>query len=132
MCNYVLAKSLTGEEIAHELITVLQVQYGVGTSTLLPAMHDRASTNTLAMTTVKVLYPEIVDVGCFGHTLDHVGKRFCTPTLNEFNWINRWEVVDLMFGDILPFLEEIKTWVQQHAPRCLPLCKMRRKEWHYW
>ena len=84
-----LAKSLSGEEIARELITVLQVQYGVSAGTLLAAMHDRASTNTLAMTTVKVLYPEIVDVGCFSHTLDHVGERFCTPTLNEFvtNWI---------------------------------------------
>ena len=84
-----LAKSLTGEEIARELITVLQAKYGISAGTLLASMHDRASTNAVALTTAKVLYPEIVDVGCFSHTLDHVGEWFSTPTLNEFvtNWI---------------------------------------------
>ena len=52
-------------------------------------MHDRAATNTVAMSTVKVLYPDIFDVGCFSYTLDHVGERFSTPVLSEFatNWV---------------------------------------------
>ena len=108
-------------------------------STRKKSMHD--STNTVAMSTVKVLYPDIVDVGCFSHTLDHVGEHFRTPTLNEFvtNWLtlfahspkarlawrsrtgksvrtysktrwwSQWEVIEqmlVMFGDILPFLED--------------------------
>ena len=84
-----LAKSLTGEEIARELISVLQALYEISVGGLLAAMHDRASNNTVAMSTVKVLYPDILDVGCFSHTLDHVGETFSTPTLNEFvtNWL---------------------------------------------
>ena len=82
-----LAKCLTGEEIARELISVLQVGYR---SAIIGYMHDRASTNNVAMTTVKVLYSEILDVGCFSHTINHVREKFCTPTLIEFviAWIN--------------------------------------------
>ena len=79
-----LAKSLTGEEIARQLISVLQVEYGIGPATLVDSMYDRTSTNFMAMSTLKVLYPDIFDISCFSHTIDHVGERFCTPTINEF------------------------------------------------
>ena len=79
-----LAKSMTGEEIACELISVLQVQYDVGSSSLIAAMHDRASVNNLAMSFVRVMYPSILDIGCFSHTLDNAGGKFNTPTLNEY------------------------------------------------
>ena len=36
------------------------------------------------MSTLKVLYPEILDIGCFSHTIDHVGEKFCILVLNEF------------------------------------------------
>lgn len=79
-----LAKSMTGEEIACELISVLQVQYDVGSSSLIAAMHDRASVNNVAMSFVRVMYPSILDIGCFSHTLDNAGGKFNIPTLNEF------------------------------------------------
>ena len=44
----------------------------------------RASVNGVAMKTLKVIYPNVLDVGCFSHTLDHVGGRFQTPNLSEF------------------------------------------------
>ena len=75
-----LVKSMTGEERARELVNVLSVEYGIGVTNsveygigvtkLLAAMHDRASANTLAMTTIKVLYSNLLDVGCYSHTLD--------------------------------------------------------------
>ena len=77
-----LAQSMTGEEVARELISVLK--YSVKSELLLAAMRDRASVNNLAMQTVKVVYPLIVDIGCFSHTLDHVGDNFITPNLKEF------------------------------------------------
>ena len=40
-----LSKSMTGEEVARELISVLSVQYGVQSKFLLGAMRDRASVN---------------------------------------------------------------------------------------
>lgn len=43
-------------------------------------MRDRAATKNGAL---KVLYPNCVDIGCFSHTLDHVGEKFQTPVLEE-------------------------------------------------
>ena len=71
-----LEKSLTGEEIARELITVLSVSYGINPSLVLSAMRDGASTNNVAMQTLNVLYSHIFDVKCFSHTLDRVGNHF--------------------------------------------------------
>ena len=53
-------------------------------------MRDRASTTNVAMNTLKIVYPLIVDIGCFSHTIDHVGGCFNTPTLSEFitSWIS--------------------------------------------
>ena len=80
----ILAKSMTGEEVARELINVLSMRYGITSDRLFATMRDRASVNNLAMQTVKVVYPLMVDIGCFSHTLDHVGEKFVTPTLKEF------------------------------------------------
>lgn len=53
-------------------------------------MHDRASCNAVAMRTIKIVFPCIVDVGCFSHTLDLVGSKFSTPVLSSFMiwWIS--------------------------------------------
>ena len=48
-------------------------------SNLLAAMHDRASVNSVAVRTLKVLYPNVLNIGCFSHTIDHVGDNFDTP-----------------------------------------------------
>ena len=79
-----------GEEIARELINILSVTLGIQSHLVLAPMRDRASVNNLAMRTVKVIYPNILDVGCFPHTLDIVGEKFNTPTLNTFSshWIS--------------------------------------------
>ena len=58
-------KSMMREEITRELINTCSVQYGIPPKLLLAAMHDRASSNNIAMRTVKVVYPFPVDVGCF-------------------------------------------------------------------
>ena len=79
-----LQKSLNGEEIAREIINILSVKMGISSELLLAAMRDRASTNNLAMRTVSIIYPKMLDVGCFSHALDHVGEKFKTPTLDSF------------------------------------------------
>ena len=71
-----LSKSLAGEEIARELISVLSVNFSIRSTNLLASMRDRASMNNVATQTLKVVYPTIVDVGCFSHTIDHVGEKF--------------------------------------------------------
>lgn len=60
-----LATSLKGEEVARELLVVLSTTLGVKPGNLLAAMRDRAAVNGAAMKTAKVLYPNLLDVGCF-------------------------------------------------------------------
>ena len=60
-----LVKSMSGEEIAREIVNTLSVEYGVSVDRILATMHDRASANEAAVRTLRVLYPNILDVGCF-------------------------------------------------------------------
>ena len=85
-----LAKSLTGEEVARQLISTLSTELGIPSHLLIATMRDRASVNNVAIRTLSILYPQLIDIGCFSHTLDHVGENFKTPILNEFisAWIN--------------------------------------------
>ena len=83
-----LKKSMTGEELARLLITTLSTSLGTESNLLIAATRDRASVN-VAIQTLSLVYPIMLDVGCFSHTLDHVGERFNTPVLHEFSrlWI---------------------------------------------
>ena len=86
-----LQRSLTGEEIARELISTLSVEDHVTPTALFACMRDRAALqHNVALQTLKVVYPNKVDVGCFSHTIDHVGEKFETPVLDEFMsaWIS--------------------------------------------
>ena len=85
-----LVKSMTGEEIARELINTLSAQYSIGSDLLVAAMHDRAACNMVALRTLTVVFPKLVDVGCFSHTLDLVRGNFTTPHLSSFMvwWIS--------------------------------------------
>ncbi len=85
-----LAKSITGEELARQLITVVATELSIAPNMVLAAMRDRASVNDVAMRTISIVYNQILDVGCFSHTLDHVGERMRTPILDDFTkaWIS--------------------------------------------
>ena len=52
-------------------------------------MRDGSAVHDIAMTTLKVLYLNVLDVGCFSHTTDNSGGHFYTPVLDEFihNWL---------------------------------------------
>lgn len=86
----ILVKTMTGEEIARELISILQVNYDINSNKLVACMHDRASVNGAAMRTIKVVFPLVADIGCYSHTLDLVGEKFDLPVLDDFVrlWIN--------------------------------------------
>ena len=57
-----LAKSLTGEEVAREMINILSVQYGIESKYLLGAMRDGAGVNNVAMHVVNIVYPHALDI----------------------------------------------------------------------
>ena len=50
---------------------------------VLEAMRDCASVN-VATRTISIIYNQMLDVGCFSHTLDHVDERMRTPISDEF------------------------------------------------
>ena len=76
-----LAKPMNTDELACEVISVLQVVYGISSNQLLACMHDRASVNGAAMRTIKVVFPSLVDIGCYSHTIDLAGEKFDVPVV---------------------------------------------------
>ena len=52
-------------------------------------MRDCASVNNVAVVSIVILYPSAIDIGCFSHTLSHVGKKFNVPVLAKF--MKHWE-----------------------------------------
>ena len=40
------------------------------------------------MRTLKIVYPNVIDIGCFSHAFDRVGEHFKIPILTEF--ISYW------------------------------------------
>ena len=79
----ILVKSMNGDELAREVISILLVGYGISSNQLLACMNDRASVNCAAMHTIKVVFPLLVDIGCYSHTIDLVGEKFDVPVLDE-------------------------------------------------
>ena len=55
------------------------MQYSISSNLVVAMMHDRAACNVVALRALKVVYPMLVDVGCFSHTLDLVGKNSLFP-----------------------------------------------------
>ena len=53
-------------------------------------MRDQSTVNSTAVRIMKIAYPQLIDIGCFPHIIDHVGEHFVAPNLSEFvsNWIS--------------------------------------------
>ena len=79
-----LEKSLCGEELAREFISVLSVKYSVATNQLIACVRDWSTVNNTAVRILKTVYPQLIDIGCFSHTTDHIDEHFVTPNLSEF------------------------------------------------
>ena len=67
-----VTKPMNGEELAHQLLSTLSVDFSIPPSSLLAAARDRAFVNNVAIRHLKILYPNLVDIGCSSHTPDHV------------------------------------------------------------
>ena len=57
---HLLAKTMCGDEIARELVTILSTELSIPPEKLLAAMRDRASSNRVAVRTLKVVYPHLL------------------------------------------------------------------------
>ena len=85
-----LTKNMMGEEIVREIINALFVHYSIGSNLIMALMHDKAACNTVALRTLKVVYPMLVRIGCFSHTHDLVREKFCIPLLSSVTiwWVS--------------------------------------------
>ena len=86
-----LAKSVNKEELLLLAREVLSTELEVMANCLLTSIHDRAAVNTAVMRTISILYPSVMNIGCFSHTVDNIGDRFAVPTLDKF--MKQWETM---------------------------------------
>ena len=86
----VLAKSLKANQLAQCLIQSLAVEYSIRPGVLLAAMKDGAAVNHAALEQVKFFFPQLLDITCFSHTIDNVGKHFEFRVLDRFSqlWVS--------------------------------------------
>ena len=84
-----LAKPVTGDELAREFLTVLSTELGGSCKNLLSCMTDGASVNGKAMRTIEIMYPKVMNITYFSHALDLVGSMFMIPNLDKFtkHWV---------------------------------------------
>ena len=86
---HVLEKSLSANELAIDIITILCTGLQIPTSTIICAIWDSASANGTAVRPMKeVMFPSVMNIICVSHTLDNVGRHMETPLLNKF--LQRW------------------------------------------
>ena len=85
----VCSKSVNAHELAQVLNQCLSVDYEVRANSFLAAMRDSASVKQAALDRITFIFPKMLNVVCFSHTLDNVGNHLVIPTLVEFGslWI---------------------------------------------
>ena len=84
----ICSKSVNSEQLARVLNECLSVEYGIRANSLLAAMRDGASVNEAALNRIAFIFPNVLIVVCFSHTLDNVGNHLAIPTLLQFG--NLW------------------------------------------
>ena len=86
----------------------------------------------IALQTLKIVYPQLIDVGCFSHTLDLVGEKFCIPCLSSFTvwWVSlfliahglnyfgkeNWQSIRKLFGHKM--VEQVRGYETTHGTFC--------------
>ena len=77
-----LAKSMPGEELARQLIVCLSTELAISSAARLYA--GSGISKFCICSHAKIVFPKLIDIGYFSHTIDHVGEHFNTPVLNDF------------------------------------------------
>eukprot|EP00117_Sycon_ciliatum_P014757 scpid83935/ scgid14881/ len=78
-----VSKSVNSPQLAQVLNECVSVRYGVPHKHIIASMRDGAAVNGAAMRTLSILFPSVLDVTCFSHTLSNTGRHFQFATHNE-------------------------------------------------
>ena len=79
----VVAKSVNAEELARVLQACL-IDFTIHGHRVLGCTRDGVAVNGAALEKLQIFCPKMVQITCVSHTLDNVGERFDTPTVDEF------------------------------------------------
>ena len=83
-----VAKSMSASDVSGLLVDVLMENFHLSRRNIFAAMRDGASVNVAALANLKQVFPTIIDITCFSHTLVRAGQYFNTPNSTEF--VNSW------------------------------------------
>jgi len=78
------AEKLECRRVSQQILSLLSVTLGVESGNLIAVMRDGVTVNAAAMRTLKIMYPDVLDIRCISHTLDLVGDKFKAPNLSLF------------------------------------------------
>ena len=63
VCRLILlGKSLTGEEVARQIVSTISTELGIPSSCVIATARDRVSVNDVAMRTVGIVYGGLIDI----------------------------------------------------------------------
>ena len=79
-----VSKSVNAPELAQVLNHCVATQYQIPWDLIYATMRDGASVNGAAIRSLALLYPIMIDVTCFLHTLNNAGRHFNFPLLDRF------------------------------------------------
>ena len=84
-----LTKSLNAQELARELVVCLANELQITPYQLLSVMRVGVAVDGAALAHLRFAFPTFLDVTCFAHTIDNVGKHFDLPALDAFSelWV---------------------------------------------
>ena len=91
VCLHILEKNLNAAQLAREVVAVVCTEVQISPAKVTAMIRDGAAVNTAAVSTLKeLLFPDVLDVKCFAHSLDIVGRKFEGPILDQFSqwWVN--------------------------------------------
>ena len=78
---------MTGNQVAAELNEVISTTLQINSNHVVATMRHGTSVNGAAMKIFEIIYPHLIDITCFSHTIDRVGEYFELMALDTFmNW----------------------------------------------
>ena len=86
----VCSKSVNADELARVLQNkALCVDFEIRANSLIAVLRDGTNVNQAALNRIQFFFSKMLNILCFSHTLDNVGSRLMSPTLQEFGhlWV---------------------------------------------
>lgn len=78
------SQSVNSKQLLRILNECRSVKYSIRANSLIAAMRNEASVKQAALNQIGLIFPNMLNVVCFSHTLDNIGNHGVIPTLLQF------------------------------------------------